>query len=360
MVIRIIVIVVRTNHSPFWRGLGGGNSRISLSLPSQNVIMKTLFLVVAIALSASCLAQFDGAAGTPGSLAIHKDSTAIIAWANNCLVSRGWLDISNKPLGLVSQGQDGFGAGMADGTDVVSLGDSGVATLAFNPSIANGSGPDFVVFENSFSDNFLELAFVEVSSNGVDFFRFPATSNYATDTQIGPFDAISDPTLLNNFAGKYRGLFGTPFDLSDLDTIQDLDINQITHVRIVDVVGSINPNYGTEDINGNLINDPYPTDFPAGGFDLDGVGVIHQGPLSVATPELSSMSIYPNPLSQGETLHITSNESIESIAIFTLSGAKVFDGNQKELGEAQLSQGAYIIHVNTPSKTLVNKLIVAN
>ncbi|GAB5417253.1 MAG: hypothetical protein Crog4KO_21190 [Crocinitomicaceae bacterium] len=320
--------------------------------------MKTIFLLVAIALSPWSFAQFDGAAGTPGSLAIHKDSSAIIAWANNCQVNRGWMDISNKSLGLASNGQDGFGAGEADGMSVVSLGDSGVATLAFNPSIANGPGPDFAVFENSFSANFLELAFVEVSSNGIDFFRFPATSNYSTDTQIGPFDDLSDPTLLNNLAGKYRGLFGTPFDLSELDTIQGLDITQITHVRIVDVVGSIDPSYGSEDINGNLINDPYPTDFPAGGFDLDGVGVIHQGPLSSGIQELPSFSMYPNPLSQGKTLQIESEEPIESITIFTISGTKVFDGNQDELVKAQLSNGAYIIYVNTESKTWVNKLIV--
>ena len=40
----------------------------------------------------------------------------------------------------------------------------------------NGNSWDFCVFENAFNDSFLELGFVEVSSNGNDFYRFPSTS----------------------------------------------------------------------------------------------------------------------------------------------------------------------------------------
>jgi hypothetical protein len=55
-----------------------------------------------------------------------------------------------------------------------------------------------------------------------------------------------------------------------------LDIGSVTHVRIVDVVGSISPLFGTRDASGRLINDPFATPFASGGFDLDGVGVINQ------------------------------------------------------------------------------------
>jgi len=58
-------------------------------------------------------------------------------------------------------------------------------------------GFDFAVFENSFNDSFLELAFVEVSSDGINFVRFPATSNTQTDVQITGFGTI-DPTYINN------------------------------------------------------------------------------------------------------------------------------------------------------------------
>jgi hypothetical protein len=40
-------------------------------------------------------------------------------------------------------------------------------------------------------------------------------------------------------------------------------------------VGSLNPSYGTKDALGRFINDPWPTAFESGGFDLDAVGVMH-------------------------------------------------------------------------------------
>ena len=83
----------------------------------------------------------------------------------------------------------------------------------FDPPIENGDGFDFVVFENSFSDNFLELAWVEVSSNGIDFIRFENFS--LTPSQVSPFGFI-DPTNINGLAGKYKQGFGTPFDLQSL------------------------------------------------------------------------------------------------------------------------------------------------
>ena len=47
---------------------------------------------------------------------------------------------------------------------------------------------------------------------------------------------------------------------------------------MVDVVGSIDPMYGTRDSLGNLINDPWPTPFATGGFDLDAVAVLQPAP----------------------------------------------------------------------------------
>jgi len=125
---------------------------------------------------------------------------------------------------------------------------------------------------------FLELAFVEVSSNGNDFIRFPAVSLTQTTTQVGSFGAL-DPTNLDNLAGKYRGGFGTPFDLAQVAGLSPLvDVDHIHFVRILDDVGSINPVLGRQDSLGNLVNDPYPTVFASGGFDLDGVAVMNRVP----------------------------------------------------------------------------------
>ena len=78
----------------------------------------------------------------------------------------------------------------------------------------------FCCFENSFSDDFLELAFVEVSSNGIDFYRFNSISLTQENVQIETFGLI-DARQIHNLAGKYRGMFGVPFDLSELANITD-------------------------------------------------------------------------------------------------------------------------------------------
>ena len=107
----------------------------------------------------------------------------------------------------------GLGAATGEVTDVVSLGEGGTITLSFERPLADGPGPDFAVFENGFSDGFLELAFVEVSSDGEHFVRFP--SAYLGLEPIGPFNE-HDPELIDGLAGKYRRGYGTPFDLSVL------------------------------------------------------------------------------------------------------------------------------------------------
>jgi len=208
---------------------------------------------------------------------IHFESEKIINWATNVSITRGYQNIMTPSLGLASFGEPSNGIGKADG-EVVSLGDRGEAIITFTTPIINGEGCDFAVFENSAKYQelpFLELAFVEVSSNGVDFFRFPAVSNTQTATQTGGFDS-TNPDNVYNLAGKHLTYYGTPFDLEELKNIDGLDINNITHIKIIDVVGSINPNYASYDSNGNIINDPFPTPFNSSGFDLDAVGVINQ------------------------------------------------------------------------------------
>ena len=200
---------------------------------------------------------------------------------------RGPENIANPSLGLASFGDPNNALGPADGNTlhVVSLGDGGQITLTFDHPITNGPGFDFAVFENGFSDTFLELAFVEVSSDGTDFVRFPSISLTQTTTQVGGSGAL-DTTNIYDLAGKYRVGFGTPFDLSEVAGVNPLvDVNEIRYVRVIDVVGSINPQFGTRDSQGNLINDPYPTPTSTGGFDLNGVGVMNM------VPEPSTMAL---------------------------------------------------------------------
>ena len=225
-------------------------------------------LAAALALAATAHAgPFAPAAGEAGSTAIIQSSSSFVGWAT------GYLDYQPGPnvdAGFQTPAK-ALGAATGDPTDVVVLGDSGRITLTFGSFITNGTGADFAVFENSFSNTFLELAWVEVSSNGTDYFRFPNFS--LTQNAIGAFGSL-DPTNLDGLAGKYRGGYGTPFDLDILKTVPGLDVNAVRYVRIVDIVAD-----GTAlDSMDRPIYDPHHT-VGSGGFDLDAVGVIHAAPV---------------------------------------------------------------------------------
>ncbi|HSW68310.1 MAG TPA: hypothetical protein VLH16_07000, partial [Bacteroidales bacterium] len=233
-------------------------------------------------------AQFPPAAGQPGSTAINFNSPDFIGWATGCQVVRGLIKINdpsvfyqgtNRPLSnkaTFGSPDMAIGQAHASSTHVVSLGDGGSALLTFDSPISNGPGFDFAVFENSFSDFYLELAFVEVSSDGINFARFPSVSLTQTQNQVGGFGTL-DPTKIHNLAGKYRQGYGVPFDLSDLEGSHNVDLNNVRYVRITDVVGIIEEPYCSYDSQGNRINDPWPTPFHTGGFDLDAVGIINGG-----------------------------------------------------------------------------------
>ncbi len=243
----------------------------------------------------SIQAQFAPAVGQPGSTAIGKDSSVFINWGDNAEIARGYVDISDKSKGQVIQGSIEQVYGKAD-NKTVSLGDSGVVVYKINPPIINGESWDFAVFENSFNDNFLELATVEVSSDGEHYFMFNPISLTDTSEQIGAFGTI-DATKIHNLAGKYRGGYGTPFDLDSLPDNDFLDKNNIRFIRITDVVGSIDPDFFTLDVNGNPINDPFPTPFESGGFDLDALGIIHQITLGFEEESTDcNLELFPSPV----------------------------------------------------------------
>ena len=244
------------------------------------------------------LAQFPPPAGQSGSTAIFRDSSIIINWAKTCSIHLGYIDITdtNKTYGGSNKANYGVEAdalGMSD-DHVVSLGDGGIATLTFDPPISNGVGFDFAVFENGLSDVFLELGFVEVSSDGFRFVRFSSTSMTPESPQIGTFGFL-DATKINNLAGKYRMFFGTPFDIGELQDSSGIDLMHITHVRIIDVVGCVTSTFTTFDSFGNKINDPWPTQFHTGGFDLDAVGVMHESSQAIADYPKKIVQLYPNP-----------------------------------------------------------------
>lgn len=164
-----------------------------------------------------------------------------------------------------------LGAALGTTDDALSLGNGGRITMVFAEPIADHAGPDLAVFENGFSESFLELALVEVSSNGVDFARFPSLS-----IQNDPVEAYGtlDPAELVGVAGRFRAGFGQAFDLATLASTFEVqtgrvDLGAIRFVRVLDLVGD----GSVSDAFGNPIYDPTPTFGPAG-FDLEAIAAL--------------------------------------------------------------------------------------
>ena len=225
--------------------------------------------------------------------------------------------------------QKALGPATGGNFDVVSLGDMdpdeisdgippGCITLTFadpadpndltDPTFAirNGRGYDFVVFENVFASlhttgggsvtgqMIAELAYVEVSSDGINFVRFPSVS--MTPDAVGPYGTIEISDVYN-LAGKHPNSYsictGTPFDLNDISdhplVLNDtVDISNIHYVRLVDIPGSGNfYDTATEYIDPDTFPawDYYNTEHPvydawltwgSGGFDLEAIGVLEE------------------------------------------------------------------------------------
>ena len=318
--------------------------------------MKLTLAIVFLSMNVFAQGPYAPVADSIGTTAIHKDSSAFIDWASACIVERGWKNITDTTLGKTSTG-DIYSATEKSGINgVVSLGDGGSAILTFSSPIINGNGPDFAVFENAFNNTFLELAHVEVSSDGFNYFRFESSSLSQINSQI--MNEVN-ATDIRNLAGKYRAQYGTPFDLEEMVGITNLNVNSITHVKIIDAIGSINQSYASYDSQGNMINDPFPTPFETGGFDLDAIGVIHS---FVGIEEsLNTFKVFPNPAKEKATI-IFDNLSDKTIQLIDLNGVIVFqlksNSNQIDLDLFRYSKGVYILKLIEGGNINIQKLLI--
>ena len=330
--------------------------------------MKKLLVILMVMVPVALWAQFAPAAGQPGTTAMHADSSAFVAWATGCVAEPGPMNITNPGAGLAGQGWPASNViGAPQGTmGVTCLGDGGMATVTFASPICNRPGPDFAVFENGFENAqaagmyFLELGFVEVSSDGVNFFRFPAISMVQTETQIGGMGCI-DPQQIHNFASKYEAMYGTPFELDDIPDNPLLDKNNITHVRVVDVIGNIDPAYCTYDSQGHIVNDPWPTPFASCGMDLDAVGVIHDlahfpdPSQDVEENDEVTISVYPNP---AHDKLFVNGYNVQTIGIYNVIGHNVLTTNEMEIDVRGFEPGIYFVRINCGDNIITERVII--
>jgi len=249
--------------------------------------MRLFFTPVACVLAFACAVH----AGPFDNVAIP--ASAIRAWANEVVAfeptpSGSAVELATNALGLADS--EFVSLGELDENELAQQNSPGSITLSLPYAISNEQGWDFAVFENAgdfFTEPFLfaELAYVEVSSNGTDFVRFPATSlnvepetgtaDTELDAEFGRHFAGLNVTNVSNLAGIHPAGSGTSFDLDDLVTAGiDIDLNNIEYVRIIDIPG----NGSFLDAQGNGILDTWPGVADSGGFDLDAVGARHLAP----------------------------------------------------------------------------------
>lgn len=228
--------------------------------------------------------------------AVRAIDNEIVGWATDYLgyapsATGSDCDRGSNLSSEFSMPSKGLGpAGNSDGNldgftfDIVSLGRGGCITLTFDTPIADGQGWDFAVFENGFyasnpTQGFLELARVEVSSDGINFFQFDA---FTTNSfPVGGFSNVMDATDYDGFAGKFVAGYGTPFDLSTLPNDALLNKQSVTHVRLRDVIGD--GTFFDDSTPAATVYDPFATALSAG-FDLDAVAVRNQSVDSVSVP----------------------------------------------------------------------------
>lgn len=186
-------------------------------------------------------------------------------------------------------GPQGGGANVGS-LHVTSLGVGGSLTLSFGTAIVDGPGADLLVFENGFYDLAFtgvhtEAAWVEVSTNGATFARFPAA--YAGPAgPLDPFGTVHKgsyaglaggrPVLANVLTNSVPPLDptragGTALDLAELAQHPAVlsgavDLSDVRFVRLVDVKD------GELDAHGVPIHD---NSGPGGSADIDAVAVLN-------------------------------------------------------------------------------------
>ncbi len=300
-----------------------------------------LFIFISVLFGLRSLAQsFPGPVGDTTTTAVFKDDPRVDYWLEDSVqITRGYIDISDPGLGYVTYGDNAFALGESD-PNVISLGDGGSAIYVLANPISDKDGYDFAVFENAFDNYFLELAFVEVSTNGVDYVRFNNQSNVDSDVQTGSFGATYTEDI-HNLAGKYRAQYGTPFDLSELSDSSDIDIMNINYIKIIDVVGSVQTQYASYDSYGNIINDPWPTPFNSSGFDLDGIAILKPNQLHVTNFDHTLTYI-------NNQLFVNGQSNKLKLCVFDLLGNKVRSEenilNGVDLND--LPKGIYIVIIS--------------
>ena len=105
------------------------------------------------------------------------------------------------------------------------------------------------------------------------------------------------------------------------------------------------------------VNDPWPTPFNSGGFDLDAMGIIHtRKDITNAPPDIAeeSLRVFPNPVKAGKQMNLVFEDEPWlmkeiMITIFDISGKNMLTKELVALPDlmltvpSELKSGVYIL-----------------
>lgn len=93
----------------------------------------------------------------------------------------------------------------------------------------------------------------------------------------------------------------------------------------------------------------------------DDLSFVDNSVAGIDTQDIAGLKLFPNPLTAGATLNITSNNNADkAVAIFDILGKQVFNGStvRGTVNTSNLTAGVYIVKITEGNETATRKLIV--
>ncbi|OIQ21696.1 MAG: hypothetical protein BM557_02545 [Flavobacterium sp. MedPE-SWcel] len=252
---------------------------------------------------------------------------------------------------------------------------------------------------------------IEIYADGaVDFSNYSlenqtnANTSWGNTLSLSSFGTVTDDYIYivssdanNSFSSEFADIPASNIFITSTDqgAPTPLNINGDDRVRIIDGSMTVIDQYGEEGVDGTdtawehkdswarRVDETGPdgaafntANWTFGGVGaLDGLGACQGGDAfstivpfgqysptaaSVKQNNISSIKIYPNPVS-GNTLNITSNaNTTKTIAIYDVLGKQVINTitDSETINISDLTSGVYIVTITEEGKTATRKLVV--
>jgi len=129
-------------------------------------------------------------------------------------------------------------------------------------------------------------------------------------------------------------------------------------------VGDLHDRFARYDSQGHKINDPWPSPYWSGGFDLDAVGVIHQRGEVTGLPTFvrseESIRVFPNPANSVVNVRFVKGDDFMhfNIELINLAGQILISSSNKQLNVSGIPNGLYILKISDGKNIQFKKILI--